>query len=49
MCPRFEGSAQLLVQIAGGLTRQSGHEKRVHTEAGGNGSEIAKKMVFCFV
>jgi hypothetical protein len=42
-CPRVEGSAQLLVQIAGGLTRRSGHERHARAKEGANGSETGKK------
>jgi hypothetical protein len=41
-CPRFEGSAQLLVRIAGGLTRQSGHERHARLKEGANGFETDK-------
>jgi hypothetical protein len=42
-CPRFEGSAQLLVQIAGGLAWRSGYERHARAKEGANGSERGKK------
>ena len=42
-CPRFEGSAQLLVQIAGGLARRSGHERYARAKEGANGSQTGEE------